>query len=179
MKIIYLGGKQAGLIGLLTAMTQGTIIGVVPYSDNLRDLAHKLEIPTYRDLWAVTSTGLYTKADILLSVHAREIIPRQLTDNMPCINIHPGENGPQPIKKAIEKGHHSIQVKAHYMTEEIDEGEIISKYYGDIKGCFNEGEAYNLLYPTYIEVILCALKKAQSYPETRKEYYQRRMKEAK
>jgi dTDP-4-amino-4,6-dideoxyglucose formyltransferase len=71
---------------------------------------------------------LYSKYDLLISAHYKRLIPKNITDNLRCINIHPGFNphnrGWYPHVFSIINGL-PTGATIHEITEEVDNGPII------------------------------------------------------
>ncbi len=68
--------------------------------------------------------------DIAFSMHSKQLFPKQLVDNMTCINIHPGYNpynrGWYPQVFAIIEDN-VIGATIHLMDSELDNGDIIAR----------------------------------------------------
>lgn len=70
------------------------------------------------------------KFDFIVSIHSRQIFPRDLVSNLACLNFHPGFN---PHNRGIYPHVFSIINKLpigatlHVMDEKIDHGEIIDQ----------------------------------------------------
>ena len=91
----------------------------------------------------------------------RKIIPNRILNRGRCVNIHPflsKYKGLDPVGRALTDGETKGSVGAHYMTDEIDEGEVIVEEFTDISDCFTVKEIYNKLYPLYAKVVLKVLE---------------------
>lgn len=135
MKIYYLGNQVAGLIGKLT------VIG----------LGHQIVNDVY-------------KSDVLLSVHHRKIIPRNIFEvpKIASINVHPylyKYKGADPIGRAITDENWNASVGCHHIIEEVDSGDVVSELFFDVEPSKNRCEIYNQLYPYYSKVITDSLNK--------------------
>lgn len=157
LKVIFLGGKQAGLIGLLTTIVAGCKIKAIVACDNaIEDMAGKLGIPLYGSVKLPEVKALLTEVDLMISVHSREIIPIELL-NIPRlggINVHPclaSYKGKNPISRFIHNGLSQASVGIHYMAEEVDLGETIEERFIEIdrQAVNSVIEVYNILYPIY------------------------------
>ena len=135
MKIYYLGNQVAGLIGKLTVLSLGHEI-----VDDIKD------------------------SDILLSVHHRKIIPREIFEipKIASLNVHPylyKYKGADPIGKAISDQNWHASVGCHHIIEEVDSGEVVLELFFDVESSHNRCEIYNQLYPYYSKVIVDSLNK--------------------
>ena len=76
--------------------------------------------------------------DLIVSLSWRCILSKEALDrpNFGAINIHRGAlpkyKGAEPVRRAIEAGDSTVTITAHRMTEELDEGAIISTVSLDI-----------------------------------------------
>jgi len=133
MKIHYIGNQTAGLIGKLTVLSQGHEI-----VDNING------------------------CDILLCVHGRKIIPRNIFSlpKIASINIHPylyAYKGADPIGRAIYAKNWKASVGCHHISEDVDNGKLIYEQYCDVIPSDNRADIYNQLYPIYSDVIIKSL----------------------
>ena len=164
MKIIYYGGKQASIVGLLTLLAEGMdVICVIPEKDGiLEPLARKLNMniknPENINDASFVSYLKSLNPDLLFCVHGRQILKKDML-SIGCVNVHPclyKYKGLRPIKKLLEDKNTKASVGVHWMSEKVDEGKIIIENFKEIKGK-TELEVYNELYPLYVETILDAL----------------------
>lgn len=151
MNAIFLGGRQAGLIGLLTLKSMDCpVISAVCYDENLKSTADKLGITTYPSIHAVPSWN----TDIIVSVHGREIVPKEIfsvprqgaINAHPCLYKYPGKN---PIRRFLKDHETLASVGIHRMTTMLDEGEVIKEIFINVAGKNTVDEVYNALYPVY------------------------------
>lgn len=161
MKILYLGGETAGMIGLLTLLAKGHRPDVIAYSSDLFPLLSSVRCWGQR-IAEVEPIGY----DVLISVHGREIVPADFLKELSLggINLHPCLSffkGARPIKRALEAGETRFSVGAHKMTEVVDGGEVLVEKFIEIPGAsaYNEAEIYQRLYPLYVEVLSEVLEK--------------------
>lgn len=159
MNVIFLGGRQAGLIGLLTLKAMDCpIISAVCYDDNLKSAAGKLGIVSYGSIREVPSWT----ADIVVSVHGREIVPKEIfsiprhgaINVHPCLYKYPGKN---PVKRMLKDHETLASVGIHRMTTELDEGEVIKELFVDVTGKNTVDAIYNALYPVYSIALMEAI----------------------
>ncbi len=163
LKLCFIGGNQAAIIGDLTALASGArVIAAVSYSYNLTTVLKLFKIPLYE---SVTSEGFFKKlkqSDILLSVHGREIVKPDLLElpKLGAINVHPylyKYKGADPVRRALRDKEYKASVGVHRMEERVDEGKVLVEEFVDITGARSVEEAYNMLYPSYATAILKAL----------------------
>lgn len=160
LKISYMGGKQAGMIGLLTALSKKHEISVIAsYSTELSNTSSKFCIPTYTTIKDPTFIKKSSQSDIILCVHGREKVPQtliNLTKYKLAVNVHPylyKYKGINPIGRAIHDKCYRASVGAHYMTDKYDEGKVIDEQFIDIIPTTNPIEVYNQLYYLYEIVV--------------------------
>ncbi len=172
LKVVYLGGKQAGLIGLLTVSSFGCQIkAVVPRDSIVGDMAKKLGYPIFDSVKQEEVKNLLKGTDLLISVHSKEIISMEIL-NIPRlggINVHPclyKYKGANPIDRFLTGNTSKASVGVHYMSAELDCGEVIKEIFVDInryrQGVNTVVEVYNILYPVYSLVLLEALEILQN-----------------
>jgi UDP-2,4-diacetamido-2,4,6-trideoxy-beta-L-altropyranose hydrolase len=164
LRVIFLGGKQAGCIGLLTLRARGcAITGVVAYDDTVQELATMLGIPTFSSIERPEVKDLLSRGDLLVSMHGREVVPRKLFQlpRLGGINVHPclyRYKGANPVGRLLRDGCPLASVGVHRMTEDIDEGEVLTEEFVDVAGKQSPEEVYNVLYPYYSLALLRALQ---------------------
>ena len=171
MKIIFLGGRQVGIIGLLTTLASGCEVkAVVSKSRMLCEVSESLSIPVYDSIHKLDillsynyNRHLLSDVDILISVHSREIIPTELLKltKYGGINVHPclyKYKGKGPISRLLADGETKASVGVHRMTEVVDEGEALYEQFVSLDGQKTVVEVYNTLYPYYSLVLSKALK---------------------
>jgi len=164
LKVIFLGGMQAGCVGLLAAIAAGCTVRCIVASDNtVSALAAGLGIPVFGSVKSPEVEWLISSSDLLISVHCREIVPRRIL-NLPRlggINVHPclyRYKGARPVDKLLHDGCTEASVGVHRMTERIDEGEVLVEEFVDISGKQSVDEVYNALYPAYAAALIKALE---------------------
>jgi methionyl-tRNA formyltransferase len=155
--VVFLGGKQAGIIGLLTTIAIGCQIkAVVTVSSIVRELAGQFNLPIYHSVKQDELIKILPQVDLMVSVHSREIIPMSLlnTTKLGGINIHPClkvYKGKNPIQRFLEGEERQASVGVHWMTDNVDMGKTIYEIFIDIDRQKVNGviEVYNILYPYY------------------------------
>lgn len=163
-KVVFLGGKQAGCVGLLAAIAAGCRIqGVVVYDSIVENLAISLGVPTFASIKQPEVERLFSESDLLVSVHSREIVPKKLLElpHFGGINVHPclyRYKGSSPVARLLQDGCTRASVGVHRMTENVDEGEVLAEEFVDVAGKQSVEEVYNVLYPFYALALLKALR---------------------
>lgn len=167
LNIIFLGGKQAGVIGLLTVLAAKHYVrAVVTVSSMVEEIAQAFDLYICHSVKQDEIRKLLLKTDLLVSVHSREIIPNDILEipKYGGINVHPclsQYKGKYPIHRFLNDGATQASVGVHRMTEEVDYGETLTEMFVDVdRSKINTVfEVYNILYPYYSLVLLGALKK--------------------
>ena len=164
LKVAFLGGSQAGVIGALTLLSKGyKIIGAVSYFDKLTKILSSLKINLYSSVKDDNFLEVLKNCDILISVHGREIVnsDQLKLPRLGCVNVHPylyKYKGANPVKRAFDEKNFKASVGIHKMTTDIDAGEVIVENFVDASGAKTEAEIYNILYPHYAIALLKAHK---------------------
>ena len=166
MKIVYMGSKQAGMVGLLTVRADGhEILAAVCYDDALAVICRRIGIKVFDDInsWKVEVFLRY--ADLIVSVHGRQIVRWETLEETYYggINLHPclsEYKGARPIDRMLADGKTRASVGAHWMTEEVDLGGTIVENFIEVNGR-TPVEVYNELYPLYSLTLLQALLKVR------------------
>ena len=167
-KISFMGGKQAGCIGLLSLYAAKChVIGVVAYDEFVEALSKKLNLPIFSSIHEDKFIDLVSKSDLLVSVHGREIVPPEILKRplIGCINVHPclyKYKGADPVGRLLMEKNTKASVGVHYMVEKVDVGEVIVEKFVDVSGKNTVGEVYNKLYPYYALAIIEAIDKIQN-----------------
>jgi len=109
----------------------------------------------------IVSTDKMGSFDLVLSVHWHKIIPTYLFKRKPAVNIHPclfKYKGHDPVRRHIDNKDTVGSVAAHYMTDTVDEGELINEYLFETGVCKSYGEFYNVAFFYYYKTINKVLK---------------------
>lgn len=162
MTILFVGGKQAGCVGLLTLLSLGHKIRlVVAYDSMMEKLAKELGITVYTQIKDADYDmfGL----DLVVSVHGREKVPITLLNcaRRGGINVHPclsKYRGPSPVARLLKSKDQMASVGVHFMTDAIDEGPTIIEIPVQVTGK-TEDEVYNELYPWYSIALIEAMRR--------------------
>jgi len=167
LRVVFLGSKQAGCIGLLTLAAAGCKIqGVIAYDDTVQKLAGMLHTSAFSSLKQPEVQKLLSQSDLLVSVHGREIVPKNFLElpRFGGINVHPclyRYKGSRPIDRLLQDGCTQASVGVHRMTETVDEGEVLVEEFVDVTEKHSVEEVYNVLYPFYALALLTAIHKVR------------------
>lgn len=119
--VVLLTRRNVGLCALSYLVAQGLVVKVISDDENVLWMADALgcEIVTLETM---------DDYDLLLSVHWHKIIPVKYLNGI-CVNVHPclenGYKGKNPVLRYIQNKNTDGSVSSHYMTEIVDEGEVI------------------------------------------------------
>jgi formyltetrahydrofolate hydrolase len=147
MNIALYANRSVGITALLYLKSKGHNVAV--FTDNDSDLINAAFLVGC-DTYSTDDLGRVSYM-MLLSVHGRKIISQKYLLGRICINIHPciEYKGHNPIKRYIENEDVIANVTSHYMTEKVDEGEIIHKEVFGTGKCGSYAEFYNIANPVY------------------------------
>jgi methionyl-tRNA formyltransferase len=164
LSVVFLGGKQAGCIGLLTVAAAGcSIKAVVAYDSMVESIAAGLCLPMLSSIKKPEIDKYLDGSDLLVSVHAPEIVPDRVLKRLrfggvnthPCLYRYKGAN---PVGRLLQDGCTKASVGVHRMTQQVDEGEVLAEEFVDVTGKKSVDEVYNTLYPYYSVALLKALQ---------------------
>jgi len=149
--VVLFTRRNVGLIALSYLKAKGYIVKVVSDDENVLWMAKELDC----EIVTMETMGDY---DAIISVHWHKIIPKEYLNGV-CVNVHPllhlGDRykGHNPVRKFIESNETVGGVSAHYMTEIIDEGEIIATE-TFLTGKINDyASFYNIALPFYFKLL--------------------------
>lgn len=146
--IVLFTRRNVGMAALSYLTALGHKVKVITDDEDVLWLAKTLSC----ELVTMWEMGDY---DILLSVHWHKVIPNEYLLK-PSINIHPclfKYKGHNPIKRYIENKDTKGSVGCHYMTNVIDEGELIYEVFFDTPVCSTYADYYNVALPYYFKAI--------------------------
>lgn len=154
--MILMAGGIKGILALLTLKARGIELVCVPYG---KDVEHVCRILQIRTMQSVNSKQKYynSSEDVLLSVHGREIVDRNILDaKRVAVNIHPylyAYKGKDPVERAWADKNMSATVGMHEMTEEVDGGLVIRELCLDVTGSKDANDIKYRLNPLYVEMV--------------------------
>ncbi len=166
MKIIFYGGRQAGVTSLLTIAALGhEIVCVIPVDEPVEIVAENIKLnvqkPKNINLNKFVDYLNTLEADLLVCCHGREIIKERLLNKYKAINLHPclyKYKGADPIGRMLADKNKKASVAAHWITDQVDRGEMIIENFKEIKSD-NVIGVYNELYHLYSKSLTEALEK--------------------
>lgn len=109
--------------------------------------------PTNLSKW---DTEEFSKYDLYLSLHCKQLFPKKLVDNYECINVHPGYNPfnrgwfPQVFSILNKK---PVGVTIHKMDDELDHGAILYQEYVKIKADDTSWSVYQRIQNKEVEML--------------------------
>jgi methionyl-tRNA formyltransferase len=165
MRVVFMGGRQAGCIGLLAAAAEGCkLSAVIAYDEELRGVAQALGIQVFPSISAPAVHDSLAGADLLISVHGREIVPTALLKlpRLGGINVHPclyAYKGANPVGRLLEDRNVRASVGVHFMTDQLDGGDVVVERFVDVTGETTACDVYNRLYPHYAIALVDALRR--------------------
>ena len=168
-RAVFLGGKQAGCVGLLAALAAGCrVTSLVYYDELVEQLGLVLEIPLFKSIAANEVRGALAASDVLISVHGREIVSNELLKlpRFGGINVHPclyAYKGANPVGRLVADGNPRASVGVHRMTEDVDQGEVLVEEFVDVSDATNVMDVYNRLYPYYAVALIRAITKIDQF----------------
>lgn len=165
MKVCMMIGKQAGMIGLLTILAKRIDVeGVVSYGSIAWEIRRIFGIRDYKSIFNRHFKHVLKESDLLVSVHGHEVATKEILElpRIGCINVHPclyKYKGADPIKRLLKDGATRASVGVHWMTEDVDSGDVIVEKFIDIPDCKTVVDVYNELYPLYSLALFEAIDK--------------------
>ena len=163
LKVCFMGGRQAGVIGILTLLAEGgDVVAAVGYTDEVKVVLKSFNIAICETIRDESFISSLSRADLLLSVHGREIVKADILKlpRLGAVNVHPylyKYKGAHPVERAFEDREFNASVGAHIMQERVDEGPVLVEKFVDVTGARSVLEIYNRLYPYYAVVVSKAL----------------------
>src|SRR3989344_732224 len=93
MKIVFYGGQTAGVITLLTLLTQKHhIVSVFPQDKVVKQIAQLFNL-TINDPETLNSPAcivtMKNKCDLFICCHGKKILSENFVTTIRCINLHP------------------------------------------------------------------------------------------
>lgn len=152
--VILLTRRNVGIYSLSLLAALGYKVKVITDDENVKWLANVLNC----ELVDFETMGEY---DLLLSIHWHKFIDKKYFEYGSAINIHPclfKYPGHNPVKQYIKNGDTQASVESHWMTEKIDEGEVIHQEFFETKKCHNYADFYNQCVDKYFKCIDRTLK---------------------
>jgi methionyl-tRNA formyltransferase len=168
MRIAFYGGRQAGMIVLLTILSlKHEVIYVFAEDIIVERIAQNLKIPLIKksEINNKKTIDLLKKAniDLLVCSHGKKILTENIL-KLNCINLHPclyQYKGSDPITKLIKDKNNLASVGVHRMSHEVDQGEVIVELFKEVE-LDSVTNVYNQLYSVYSEAIIIALRKLEN-----------------
>lgn len=156
-----MGGNVAGCIGHMTLKAlHHNLAVIIAYDQIFAYFVHESGGWIFNTIKNVDKKAI-AKCDLLVCMHGREIVTKDILKMIPAINAHPclyKYKGTDPIGRMLADGHTRASVGVHRMTEKVDEGEVLAEEFVDVTGCKTREEVYNKLYPYYSIALMKAMR---------------------
>lgn len=154
-KIILLTRRNVGIYSLSLLVAMGYEVKVITDDKNVKWLAGVLNC----ELVDLDTMGEY---DLLLSIHWHKIIDTKYFEYGSAINIHPcltWYKGKNPVKRYIANKNTTASVESHWMTDVVDEGEVVHQEFFETSVIEKYQEFYDIALPFYFRCIEQTVKK--------------------
>lgn len=178
MRILLLGTDVFTALALKTIISKGySVLGVITHAEanhtnRIKDIANIYNIPFYV-VDNINSEESYKlikniNPDVIFSVHFDRILkPEICSIAAQCaVNIHPSllpkYRGLAPFQNVLRYGEKETAITIHYITEKVDEGNIIAQKVLPLTNDMYLFDLYILMMKNYPEVILSALQRLSS-----------------
>lgn len=162
MTIILYTRRNVGLYALSYLKAKGLFVKVVTDDLEVFKMAGKLncEVVSLAD-------ALFSLYDYFFCVHGNQVIPKDAIKKYQMVNFHPcltQYKGANPIKRYIENKDRYATVGCHYITEEVDVGEIVHQEFFITPEVKSYAEFYNIAVPYYFKCFDAVLEKLNIKP---------------
>jgi methionyl-tRNA formyltransferase len=100
--------------------------------------------------------------DLFVCCHGEKIIPEKYLEDGKFINMHSclwKYKGKDPIARYIKNKDTQASIESHYMTKDVDEGEVIHRELFTTPVVKTHGEYFNIALPYYYTCIHETIKK--------------------
>lgn len=157
-KILLFTRRNVGLISLSYLIARGHKVYVISDDADVLWLALSLGAIARPHIKYVKDFGDF---DMVLSVHWNKVIPVEYFNGKPAVNVHPlltWYKGKNPVSRYIENKNTSASVESHYMTDVVDEGEVICREFFETEVIDSYASFYNIALPYYFRIIERTLK---------------------
>lgn len=153
--VILLTRRNVGMYSLSLLVAKGYKLKVITDDENVKWLAGVLGC----ELTDLDNMGEY---DLLLSVHWNKIIDTKYFEYGSAINVHPclsWYKGKNPVKRYIANKNTKASVESHWMTEVVDEGEVVHQEFFETPIVESYQTFYDYAVPFYFKCIQETIKK--------------------
>lgn len=167
MKVVFFGNHTVGVTALKALITESSVVGIVAHPndpedglcyESVYDFACSQNIPVIRgqgkDVQVAEFISIY-KPDLIWVTDYRYILPDKLLGMAVegGVNLHPSllpkYRGRAPLNWAIINGEKTIGLTAHFMTSDVDDGDIIEQRSFELNVDEDVGDALDKLMPLY------------------------------
>jgi methionyl-tRNA formyltransferase len=167
MRVVFMGNHTVGVRTLATLCRSCEVTGVVAHPPDVEDAVRYESVYDF-----ATRQGLSVKRlrptddhfqsfvraarpDLIWLTDYRYIVPRDILvmARLGAINLHPGllpkYRGRAPLNWAIINGETRLGLTAHFVSEDVDAGDIVAQESFDLAPSEDVGDALEKLYPMY------------------------------
>ena len=147
--IIFYGRTQVGSVVLSYLVAKGYKVKVIPEDDIIRALCDYY----HSEIVTLDTMGEF---DLFVCCHGEKIIPAKYLQEGKFVNIHSclwKYKGKDPIHRYITNKDTEASIESHYMVEEVDAGEVISRVLFTTPIVSTYGEYFNIALPYYYKCI--------------------------
>ena len=153
MKVMFYGGRQSGMIVLLSILAKKIeVCYVIPEDDIVRTVADQFNIKIIEKGQVndkiVADIVKKDKIDLFVCCHGKRIIKDNILGSCECINVHPclyKYKGAEPISRLIKDDNTKASVAVHKMTDKVDDGDVMIELFKDVE-LDSVVSVYNQLY---------------------------------
>ena len=157
MKIILYTRRNVGMYCLSHLVALGHDVLVITDDKNVEWLAGRYDCRVI-SLDTMYNFGMF---ELFLCIHGNKIVSRDIllrgwAHYAEFVNIHPclyKYKGHNPIKRYIIGKDTDATVESHYMTDVVDEGEVIHAENFTTPICSSYADFYNVALPYYIKCL--------------------------
>ncbi|MEE2755667.1 MAG: methionyl-tRNA formyltransferase [Myxococcota bacterium] len=141
MRLLYFGDpagaielldRELNLVGMVHGRRGGR--GLKTLLPKIRHLP-RWHLPDLTDPQIISSLNAL-RPDLLVSCFYPQLIPKSILSLAPGVNVHPSAlprwRGPDPCAWAIRAGDERTAITVHWLTDKLDEGDIIEQTPHDI-----------------------------------------------
>lgn len=155
MTVILYTRRNVGMIALSWFVAKGYSVRVITDDINVKWLAYTLG----QQIVSFDTMGGY---DFFASVHGWKVVPKKHLKEGVSFNVHPclGKYpGHDPIRKYIMNQDTEASVESHFMTNEVDKGEVIAQEFFTTPICETYADFYNEAFCSYYKILEATMEK--------------------
>jgi methionyl-tRNA formyltransferase len=155
--IVLYGRRNTAMVAIPYLMAKGFRVIIISDDEHVLEVGKSLKC----------LTGNFSAIELLeynlfICIHGNKIIPKEWLKEGRMINVHPcldKYKGRNPIKNYIQFGDKWGSVSSHFMTEQVDEGEVIHTEHFYTGKVLDYAGFYNIALPYYLRLLDKTLEK--------------------